>query len=64
MKTAVLTVGQMADKLGQPPSRINYAISKLRIKPVARVANIRLFYAATVERMRKALKAEATSDGS
>ncbi|HPC93823.1 MAG TPA: hypothetical protein PLU87_02700 [Sedimentisphaerales bacterium] len=43
MKTAVLTVGQIAERLGQPPSRVAYQIAKQRLKPVARVGIIRLF---------------------
>jgi hypothetical protein len=49
MKTAVLTTGQIADQLGQPPGRVNYLISKLRLKPVGRVGIIRLFSEQQVE---------------
>lgn len=56
MKTAVFTIGQIADELRQPPSRVSYLISKHRIKPVARVANIRLFDRTTVENIRLALQ--------
>ena len=56
MKTAVFTIGQIADQLGQPPSRLQYLISKHRIKPVARVANIRLFDQATLETLRFTLQ--------
>ena len=52
MKTAVFTIGQIADELKQPPSRLKYLISKHRIKPVARVANKRLFDQATLEILR------------
>jgi hypothetical protein len=56
MKTAVFTIGQIADELRQPPSRVNYLISKHRIKPVARVANIRLFDQTTIEKIGLALQ--------
>ena len=56
MKTAVFTIGQIADELGRPPSCVNYLISKHRIKPVARVANIRLFDQTTVEKLRLVLR--------
>jgi DNA-binding transcriptional MerR regulator len=58
MKTAVFTIGQIADELGQSPSRVNYLLSKYRIKPVARVANIRLFDRTTVEKIRWALRGQ------
>ena len=56
MKTAVFTIGQIADELRQPPSRVNYLISKHRIKPVARVANIRLFDQTVIEKIVLALQ--------
>jgi len=56
MKTAVFTIGQLADQLGQSPSRLQYLISKHRIKPVARVANIRLFDQTTLETLRFTLQ--------
>jgi len=56
MKTAVFTIGQIADELKQPPSRLQYLISKYRIKPVAWVANIRLFDRTTLETLRFSLQ--------
>jgi DNA-binding transcriptional MerR regulator len=55
MKTAVFTIGQIADELKQPPSRLKYLISKHRIKPVARVANVRLFDQTTLNTLRSTL---------
>jgi len=43
MKTDLLTVTQIADKLGEPPQRVSYIIRKYRLKPVQRVGIIRLF---------------------
>jgi len=62
MRTAVFTIGQIADELRQSPSRVNYLISKHRIKPVARVANIRLFDRTTVEKIRSALQGFGNDD--
>jgi len=42
-KQELWTVGQIADRLGEPPSRVAYIISKHRLKPVERVGIIRLF---------------------
>lgn len=56
MKTAVLTVGQIADQLGQPPSRVAYLIAKHRIKPVGRVGIIRLFSEQQIEAIRRSLQ--------
>jgi hypothetical protein len=39
----LLTVGQIADVLKEPPARIAYIISKYRLKPVKRIGIIRLF---------------------
>ena len=43
MENGLLTVGQIADRLEEPPSRIAYIVSKCRLKPVSRVGIIRLF---------------------
>jgi hypothetical protein len=51
--TAVLTLAQIADELGQPPSRVKYVVSKYRLKPVARVGIIRLFSEQQVETIRR-----------
>jgi len=42
-KQELWTIGQIADCLGEPPSRVAYIISKHRLKPVERVGIIRLF---------------------
>jgi len=49
------TVGQIADRLQEPPSRITYVISKYRLKPVQRVGIIRLFSEQQVEAIRDGL---------
>jgi hypothetical protein len=55
MKTAVLTVGQIAEQLEQPPARVAYVISQQRLKPVARVGIIRLFAEEQVQMIRQEL---------
>ena len=37
------TVGEIADRLEEPPARVAYIIAKHRMKPVRRVGIIRLF---------------------
>ena len=39
----MLTVGQIADMLQEPPQRVAYIITKHRIKAIKRVGIIRLF---------------------
>ena len=41
--TELSTVGQIADRLDEPPSRVAYIISKYRLKPRSQVGIIRLF---------------------
>lgn len=55
MSSEVFTIGELADVLKQPPARINYIISRDRLKPAARIANIRLFDEVAVERIRLSL---------
>ena len=43
MNTELLTIGQIADRLREPPARVAYVVSKYRLKPVSRVGIIRLF---------------------
>ena len=43
MRQELQTVGQIADLLKEPPSRVAYIVSKYRIKAVMRVGIIRLF---------------------
>ncbi len=49
------TVGQIADQLGEPPSRVAYIISKFRMKARERVGIIRLFDEAQIEAIRHGL---------
>jgi len=62
-KTAVLTLGQIADALGQPPSRVSYVVSKYRLKPVARVGIIRLFTEQQVLAIQQALSRNTQAKG-
>ncbi len=55
MSDDYITVGQIADRLGEPPSRVAYAITKYRLKPVTRVGIIRLFSDKQVELIRQGL---------
>ena len=43
MTQRLLTIGQIADQLQEPPARVAYVVSKYRLKPVERVGIIRLF---------------------
>lgn len=63
MSSQVFTIGQIADILEQSPSRINYIISRDRIKASVRVANIRLFDEVVVEKIRLALMKVKTPEG-
>lgn len=49
------TIGQIADVLKEPPSRVAYIVSKYRLKPVRRVGIIRLFSQEQVEAIRQGL---------
>ncbi len=42
-ESELLTIGQIADRLEEPPARVAYIISKHRLKPISRVGIIRLF---------------------
>lgn len=56
MKTEELfTIGQIADKLQEPPARVAYLVSKYRLKPVQRVGIIRLFSEKQIEVIREGL---------
>lgn len=55
MSSELVTIGQIADKLQEPPARIAYIISKYRLKPVERVGIIRRFSEQQVEAIRQAL---------
>jgi len=50
-----LTVGQIADKLGEPPSRVQYIIAKHRLKPARRVGIFRLFGASQITAIEQGL---------
>ena len=41
--SGLLTIGQIADRLWEPPARVGYIISKYRLKPMERIGIIRLF---------------------
>lgn len=51
----LLTVSQIADRLGEPPQRVAYIIRKHRLKPVERIGIIRLFTEKQVEAVRQGL---------
>ena len=51
----LFTVGQIADQLTEPVSRVAYIIQKYRIRPVSRVGIIRLFSSEQMELMRQGL---------
>ena len=39
----LLTIGQIAERFGEPSARVSYIVGKFKIKPVRRVGIIRLF---------------------
>lgn len=39
----LMTIGQIAERLHEPPARVAYVVSKYRLKAVWRVGIIRLF---------------------
>ena len=49
------TIGQIADLLNEPPSRVAYIVSKYRLKEAKRVGIIRLFNPEQVETVRQGL---------
>jgi hypothetical protein len=49
------TVGQIADQLSEPPSRVAYMIAKLRLKARQRVGIIRLFDEGQIEAIKSGL---------
>lgn len=51
----LFTTGEIADKLGEPPARVQYIISKNRLKPVQRIGIFRLFDRQQVELIRRGL---------
>lgn len=55
MASERLTIGQIADRLEEPPARVAYIVSKYRLKPVERVGIIRLFGAEQLKAIRQGL---------
>jgi hypothetical protein len=51
----LLTIGQIADQLQEPPARVAYIVAKHRIKPAQRVGIIRLFSQEQVQAIRQGL---------
>lgn len=51
----LFTIGQIADRLQEPPARVAYIISKHRLKPGQRVGIIRQFSGEQVEAIKEAL---------
>jgi hypothetical protein len=49
------TTGEIADVLGEPPTRVQYIIAKHRLKPVQRIGIFRLFNSQQVELIRRGL---------
>ena len=43
MEQDLSTIGQIADRLREPPARVAYIVSKYRLKAVQRIGIIRLF---------------------
>ena len=55
MNGELSTVGQIADRLQEPPQRVAYIIRKYRLKPVQRVGIIRLFREQQVQAIKRGL---------
>lgn len=55
MNEQLLTIGQIADQLQEPPARVAYIVSKYRLKPVSRVGILRLFGEQQVEAIKQGL---------
>ena len=49
------TIGQIADRFEEPPARVAYIVSKLRLKSGQRVGIIRLFDEAQVQAIKDGL---------
>ena len=52
---AFVAIGQIADRLEEPPARVAYIVSKHRFKAVQRVGIIRLFSQQQVEAIKQGL---------
>lgn len=55
MTERALTATEIADQLGEPPSRVNYIIQKHRLKPASRIGIIRLFDERQIEAIKQGL---------
>ena len=55
-ESELLTVSQIADELWKPLAKINYIISKYRIKPIERVGVCRRFNRSQIEIIKRGLK--------
>lgn len=55
VNTNLLTASQIADRLGEPPQRVDYIIRKHRLKPQQRVGIIRLFDESQIKAIRQGL---------
>ena len=67
MTTAVeslLTIGQLAQQLGQPTHRVTYIINSRGIEPVRRAGVIRLFDAGVLDRVQGEMDLIAARRGS
>lgn len=51
----LLTIGQIADLLAEPPARVAYIVGKYRMKPEKRLGIIRLFSPRQIETIRLGL---------
>jgi len=51
----LLTIGQIAERLQEPPARVAYVVSKYRLKAVQRVGIIRLFTPEQVKAIKQGL---------
>lgn len=51
----LLTIGQIADRLQEPPARIAYIVSKYRLKPIQRIGIIRLFNEQQIQVIKRGL---------
>lgn len=60
MESELLSVGQIAEKLGCPMHKVQYLVMARRIDPVRRVGGCRLFAAEVVEKLRIDVKGQKT----
>ena len=55
INSELYTIGNLADYLDEPTSRIAYVISKHKLKPVTRIGIIRLFNKEQAEAIKQGL---------